>query len=489
MISEAEQPLRNRGYIILGILAEGRFGITYRALNVYLSEIVVIKTFKDINDTSAEYSQEYSDLLKLLIEYVKQHKRISSKKHSHLVSVRDFFEEKNKPWLVMDYVLGENLFSLVQKNEALAEKEAVKYIEQVGKALQLIHEEGLIHDNVRPENIIIKHDGSGAVLMDFGVAATISPTILPKEGYNDSNFLTSEEVKRIRNSHKFTADIYNLAACLYYAVTGEIPKCPLKRELQYISLIAPQKIVPTISDKLNKVIIRGLELESKKHPKNMRQFLHQLYGAEKKAKAEKTIVRGQGLPIKKQIFGREKNNLKQPKEPNLELLTYFYNLPIPRLIPNIFLIPNLIIVGSKKLKKITIPPSYLILSFSSYTFLGFTLTPLLGSFNSTWIIFWLLSFGSILEYKTDNLASICGYAAAWNILWAWIWVYRFNKPIAEVLIWSWGATFIAACISIFAFTKLTKTYRRFDALIILLRLFCFGLVFGWIMYYIWQRIG
>ncbi len=162
--------LQSRDYRIERVLGQGGFGITYKARHLNLDQDFVIKT-------PNEHLKFDPDYPKFVDRFIKEGQRIAklcTNPHPHIVRVFDLFQEGDTHCLVMDFIPGESLWQRVRDQEgALPETEAVKYFQQIGEALQRVHEAGLVHRDAHPGNIMFR--GDSAVLIDFGIAGEIFP--------------------------------------------------------------------------------------------------------------------------------------------------------------------------------------------------------------------------------------------------------------------------------------------------------------------------
>lgn len=260
------QRLRNRPYQIENLLGQGGFGLTYKARHLQLNHLVVIKT----PNSSLQNDPEYPNFLQRFIKEGQILARLSEKAHPSIVRVNDLFEEDHLHCLVMDLIIGESLFDSVQKRGILPETEAVEIISQIGDALTLVHQMGMVHRDAHPGNIMLRK-GTPAVLIDFGIAGEIVPTVLSYDHPANKSFAPYEQ--HLDGNREPTVDIYCLAASLYYALTGQLPTNSLKRKLQNIPLISPNQHNSKISDLVNYAVIKGLSLEANERPQTMQIFL------------------------------------------------------------------------------------------------------------------------------------------------------------------------------------------------------------------------
>ena len=234
----------------------------------------------------------YEDLVLLFEQEGRNLVKFSDRQHPNIVKVLDFFYEISVPCIVMDYLDGQTLEAVVveakTKNQVIPEETIVHWIVTIGEALDRVHELGLVHRNVTPENIIINQD-SQAFLIGFGLALEIQPhattTIADFAGHRDFSPLEqltpnneNPDCIAARNSQ---LDMYSLAATLYFAMTGEVPKGAFDRIISINrknkdSLIPPQTMAPTISDRIHHAILAGMEMDADDRPAAMKDWIRLL---------------------------------------------------------------------------------------------------------------------------------------------------------------------------------------------------------------------
>jgi serine/threonine protein kinase len=165
-------PLQNGQYIIKKVIGTGGFGETYLALDTEENRLVVIKTLN-------REQQEKPDFAKRQKKFRKEALDLSKCYHPHVVRVYDNFVENGLWAIVMEYIDGCNLRAYLNENGYLSETEALRYIDQVGQALECIHERGLLHRDIKPSNILLRPKSNEAVLIDFGLAREFNPHSAP----------------------------------------------------------------------------------------------------------------------------------------------------------------------------------------------------------------------------------------------------------------------------------------------------------------------
>jgi serine/threonine protein kinase len=170
MNSLVGKTLQGGKYTLEQPIGQGGFGITFRAVHHYLRQTVVIKTLNPIsqkNPQYAEFERQFRD----------EARRLAMCLHQNIVRVNDFFIEDDMPYLVMDYIAGQTLEEVVFPDHPLPESVAIHYICQIGAALQVVHQNGLLHRDVKPQNIILRQGTQEVVLIDFGIAREFTPGV------------------------------------------------------------------------------------------------------------------------------------------------------------------------------------------------------------------------------------------------------------------------------------------------------------------------
>ena len=263
MVWEVKRQLQDRKYKILEILESEIKSpwIEYKAFHDYLEREVLIKT---VDDKFKNYPDGHNYFTRLQTETEILTKLSDS---PYIVKLIDFFEEDNIYCLVTDFIEGENLLEKVAREGALPEKDAIEYIRQVGSALVLIHNQGIVHRYINPANILLR-DNNQVVLTNFSLATQIIPC------FNDlSNNAVFTVYSQIEAPFQVTDDIYSLAATLYYLVTGKKPVSVAERKFNNQELIPPQQLNSQISDRTNDAILKGMALETSELSQTVENWL------------------------------------------------------------------------------------------------------------------------------------------------------------------------------------------------------------------------
>ena len=256
--------LQNGKYILQQELGQGGFGCTYKAINRVLNQTVVIKTLKsDLNQKSHQ-----SDFR---IELLHEAQRLIKCHHPNIVRFYEFFREDEVPYIVMDYIPGKTLDKVVFPDNPFPEAMAVDYIRQVGEALKVVHRNGLLHRDVKPQNLILREDNQQIILIDFGIAREFSRGAVQTHTNLVSDGYAPIEQYLPKAQRTPATDIYGLAATLYTLVTAQIPIAATLRNR--IPLDNPQKIRPELSNELSQAIMKGMALELEERPKSIDEWL------------------------------------------------------------------------------------------------------------------------------------------------------------------------------------------------------------------------
>ncbi len=225
----------NRGRYSVGrVLGQGGFGITYEGTDTVLNRRVAVKEF--FPDGSSRHtgllvpptSLGQDGLRGALDAFLDEARTLAQFNHPGIVNVLDVFEENFTAYLVMEYLEGETLGGRIESRGALPVAEIRSLALAVADALRVVHNAGLLHRDLKPDNIFLTKDGR-AVLIDFGSARayaggqTVSHTRLVTPGY--------APLEQYSSQAKFGpyTDVYTLAATLYHAVTGVQPPAATDR--------------------------------------------------------------------------------------------------------------------------------------------------------------------------------------------------------------------------------------------------------------------
>mgnify|MGYP001218669759 FL=1 len=294
--------LQKGKYKLKQVIGQGGFGITYKgiwhtevkgSLGAMRTEVpVCIKEyfFKDycVRDAYSFRVKVHSDTGKLLFDkfkekLIKEAKILSEVHHPYIVNVLEVFEENNTAYIAMEYIAGNSLKDKLAKEGMLPEAEVLRYIHQIGEALQFVHQKNILHLDIKPSNILIDKDNN-ARLIDFGVSKrydvgeqeTSTTMLTLSKGFASIEQYDNEGIQ----SFSPCPDIYSLGATMYNLLTGKIPTESILRATR--PLAKPRELNPAISEKTEQVILKAMEIIPANRYQSVEEMMNALGGSDYK---------------------------------------------------------------------------------------------------------------------------------------------------------------------------------------------------------------
>lgn len=260
--------LQQGKYTVGKVLGQGGFGITYLGANTLLRLPVAIKElFLEGSGRGTDQqviSGHHMHVSEEKQRFIQEGKTLAQFNHPSIVRVLDVFEENNTCYLVMEHLTGMTLAEKISASAALKSDEVLKITLQVTDALHVVHQAGMLHRDIKPDNILVTDTGR-VVLIDFGTARhfetnkTSNHTRMVTPGY-----APLEQYATAAKAGPYT-DLYALGATLYHALLGVPPPPAVDRltgsELSRLPLPA--------SHPLRDVIAQTLQLQIKDRPQNV----------------------------------------------------------------------------------------------------------------------------------------------------------------------------------------------------------------------------
>ncbi|MDZ8051363.1 MAG: serine/threonine protein kinase [Aulosira sp. ZfuVER01] len=264
MAWKSGQQLQGGKYTIEKELGEGGFGITYLARDNN-GRYVVIKTLND-------KVQRRPDFGKFQQNFLNEAVKLAKCSHTHIVKIDEVIHEDTLWCIVMEYIDGDNLAHRVENQGVLPDAQALRYIQQIGEALTVVHNHGLLHRDVKPQNIMLRAGKSEAVLIDFGIAREFSQNLTQTQTEMLTDGFSPIEQYDKRTKRGAFTDVYALAATLYSLLTGEVPTMAPIRAIG-TPLEEPKKINSNISESVNQAILKGMEIKPENRPQSLQEWL------------------------------------------------------------------------------------------------------------------------------------------------------------------------------------------------------------------------
>src|SRR5699024_1717095 len=185
----------------------------------------------------------------------------TSLSHPNIVSIYDVGDEDDILYIVMEYVDGLTLKEYIVQNGPLSVEKAVDIMEQLTSAIQHAHENGIVHHDIKPQNVLIDHNGTIKVT-DFGIAMALSATALTQTNtvLGSVHYLSPERARGGKATKK--SDIYSLGIVFYELVTGELPfsgQSPVSIALKHLQNETPsvRLLNPSVPQSVENIILQA----------------------------------------------------------------------------------------------------------------------------------------------------------------------------------------------------------------------------------------
>jgi len=271
---------------VLGLIGQGGMGVVYRARQISLDRLVALKVMRFSADASDDVAERFA----------REARTLARLNHPNIVTVHDFGRAGELYYLLMEYVHGPNLRQALSSGR-LTTSEALSLLPPVCEALQHAHDEGVIHRDVKPENILI--DGRGRVkVADFGLARLVSAAdearlTQAKQVMGTPHYRSPEQVARPLDVDHRT-DIFSLGVVIYELLTGELP----------LGRFLPPSQRADVDPQLDVVVMRALEsMPDARQPKvsELQRELEEIVGrARVEYRSRRTVA---GWPLVHIVFG------------------------------------------------------------------------------------------------------------------------------------------------------------------------------------------
>ena len=256
-------------YQINGFIGEGGMSRVWRALDQNTGKNVAVKVLRE------EYSEDES----FIRRFDREAQAASRMSHPNIVNLLDVgVEEDGTRYLVMEYVQGKTLKRFIQESGALRPEIAAQIIIRVLAALQHAHQNGVVHRDIKPQNILIDKEGTVKVA-DFGIARmanaqTVSQT---DESVMGSVYYFSPEQAR-GAAVDARSDIYSVGVVFYEMLTGKVPftgDSPVAIAMQHLQTapIPPAEVNPSVSSALDFVVLHAMEKKPRRRYQTAEEML------------------------------------------------------------------------------------------------------------------------------------------------------------------------------------------------------------------------
>ncbi|MEN6623583.1 MAG: serine/threonine-protein kinase [Smithella sp.] len=239
-------------YKILEKIGEGGMGVIYKGEHSTLHQIVAIKALPSSLSSNPDIRERF------LREATIQAKIF----HPNIVNILNFFEFDGNYYIVMEYVDGETLESMIKRMGLIPPDRCISLFEQISVGIAFAHSRGIIHRDIKPSNIMVNVEGK-VKIMDFGIAKVSGGLNLTKTGSKVGTvwYMSPEQIKGYPAD--VTTDIYSLGVTLFEMITGRVPfnadsEYEVMKGIVETRPSSPKIFYPYIPESMDKAILKAL---------------------------------------------------------------------------------------------------------------------------------------------------------------------------------------------------------------------------------------
>ena len=243
-------------YRVIREVGSGGMAHVYRAINMSSRKVVAVKMLKE----------EYLNDLEFLRRFEREAKASLALSHENIVRAFGVGDDNGVPYIVLEYVEGKTLKDLILESPGghLSVQQSIGICSQILDALYYAHAHGIIHRDVKPQNVIVTNRGR-AKLADFGIAREVTASTVTFAGKNvigSVHYISPEQAKGLPATEE--SDIYSVGISLYEMLTGTVPfigDTTVATALMHLSAKPepPRELNPNIPPALNDIVLRAIE--------------------------------------------------------------------------------------------------------------------------------------------------------------------------------------------------------------------------------------
>lgn len=242
-------------YEITELIGVGGMADVYKAMDVMENRTVAVKILKP----------EFAENEEFLRRFRNESKAIAVLSHPNIVKIYDVGFTDEIQFIVMEYIDGITLKEFIERQGVLKWKDALHFVTQILRALQHAHDKGIVHRDIKPQNIMLFTDGTIKV-MDFGIArfSRIDGKTLSDKTIGSVHYISPEQARGDMTDER--SDIYSVGVMLYEMLTGRKPfdgDNPVAIALKHMQedAVPPREIMPAIPEALEEIVIHAMERE------------------------------------------------------------------------------------------------------------------------------------------------------------------------------------------------------------------------------------
>lgn len=261
-------------YEIISQIGRGGMSTVYRAFDQKLNRYVAIKVLKE----------EFSGDEEFVYKFRKEAQSVASLIHPNIVAAYDAVDEGNLHYIVMELVEGKSLKHRIQHHGAIDSERALEIALQTAEGIAAAHKNGIIHRDIKPQNIILARDGSVKVA-DFGIAKAVTGETISTAVLGSAHYVSPEQAKKGVSDAR--SDIYSLGITMYEMVTGSLPfdgENTVSVVMAHINkpLPVPEEVNPSVYPALSDIILKT----TRKNPNDRYQTAEELIEDLKRCKED-----------------------------------------------------------------------------------------------------------------------------------------------------------------------------------------------------------
>jgi serine/threonine-protein kinase len=267
--------IRDR-YRVVALLQHGGMGTVYEVMDSALNIRCALKEMVPYPGTPGTALPQLRD------QFQQEAQLLAGLRHPNLTRVSNHFEDDGNAYLVMDFVNGKGLDEIIAEEGRLAEDKVLGWAAQLIQALAHCHAHGVIHRDVKPQNVMITWQGQ-AMLVDFGLAKLVDPddprTRTVMQGLGTPEYAPPEQYHTKQGRTDPRTDIYSLGATLYHALVGEPPPMVSERVVDPEVLVPVRTIRPDVSEATDRVLMKALALRPAERFQSVGRLYYALFGS------------------------------------------------------------------------------------------------------------------------------------------------------------------------------------------------------------------
>ena len=255
-------------YEIIARIGAGGMADVYKAQDHKLNRLVAVKVMK------AEFREDTG----FVQRFQKEAQAAAKLSHPNVVNVYDVGEDRGLYYIVMELVEGITLKNYIQKKGKLSVKEATSIAIQVSLGLEAAHNRGIIHRDVKPQNIMISTDGK-VKLSDFGIAKAMNSNTITANVMGSVHYSSPEQVRGGISDAK--SDIYSLGITMYEMVTGRVPfdgDSTVSIAIKHLQeeMVSPSRYTPDLPYSLEQIILKCTQKNPERRYHNVGELIEDL---------------------------------------------------------------------------------------------------------------------------------------------------------------------------------------------------------------------